>query len=467
MKKHSFHPSIIREYDIRGEINKTLFAEDCYAIGRAFGTYVARKGGTHICLGFDGRESSSEFADKTITGLLETGINVTVLGLAPTPMVYFAMHHLKSDACMVVTGSHSPITHNGIKMALIDQPFYGDDIKKIDQIAKSGDFENGQGTLYNSDLRETYVDRILRDYTCGAELSVVWDAGNGAAGAVLSILTDKLPGKHTLLYADVDANFPNHHPDPAVADNLVDLQKEVQKQQADIGIAFDGDADRIGVVNEKSEIIWADIIMAIYAKEILQNYPNAPIIADVKSSRLLFDEIKHLDGQPIMWKTGHSLIKARMKELNSPLAGELSGHICFGDKFYGFDDGLYCAVRLLNIIGNGNKKMSELTHHLPQIYNTPEIRFTVPENRKFDIPKEILLNLKSIKEDNWDICDIDGIRLTTDDGWWLLRASNTESVLTARAEAFSQDGLVKLQNMLVEQLSKIGIDFPSKLFKGE
>lgn len=457
---HILNESILRAYDIRGEVGKSLTEADCYAVGRAFGSWVARNGGRHICLGFDGRESSPDFAKAVTDGILKAGVDVTVIGVGPTPMVYFAMHHLNCDACVVVTGSHSPITHNGIKMALKNRPFYGDDIQKIGNMAKSGDFESGAGIRSDIDIREAYVTRILQDYDCGEEFKVVWDAGNGAAGAVLDMLTSRLPGEHSILFGDIDASFPNHHPDPTVAKNLVDLQAEVKKQGADIGIGFDGDADRIGAIDENADIIWADILMAVYAGEVLKEYPNAHIIADVKSSRVLFDEIKRLGGIPVMWKTGHSVIKAKMKELNSPLAGELAGHICFADKYYGFDDGIYCAIRILNIMGNTGKKLSELTEHLPKMCSTPEMRFEVPEDRKFDIPKEILDSLKKQNNSAWDICNIDGVRLTTDDGWWLLRSSNTESVLTARIEAFNQAGLDRLKNMLSDELTKTGIELP-------
>lgn len=459
---YDFDPSILRAYDVRGEIGTTLKEEDCYAIGRAFGSIVARRGGKTVCIGFDGRETSPKFAEMVIDGLVTSGLDVTVVGLGPSPMVYFGMHHFGSDASVVVTGSHSPITHNGIKMSLIDRPFYGDDIQELGRLAHAGDLVTGEGSRTDVDIKELYVDRLVQDYDCGAELSVAWDAGNGAAGAILPMLVEKLPGKHVMLYEDVDGTFPNHHPDPTVAKNLVDLQEVVKREGCDIGIGFDGDGDRIGAVNENADILWADIIMALYAGEVLKTHPGAHVIADVKVSRVLFDEIERLGGKPVMCQTGHSIIKAKMKELKSPLAGELAGHICFGDKFYGFDDGPYCAVRLLNLLGHSGKKLSELTAHLPEMYNTPEVRFEVPEERKFDVPQEVLQNLRDIAEDGWDICDIDGIRLTTEDGWLLLRSSNTESVLTARVEAFTEDGLARLKKMLIDQLAATGIDFPDE-----
>ncbi|TVQ84689.1 MAG: phosphomannomutase/phosphoglucomutase [Micavibrio sp.] len=457
---HRFDPGILRAYDIRGEIGTTLREEDCYAVGRAFGTVVARGGGRSVALGFDGRETSPAFADAVIDGLLKTGLDVHCVGLGPSPMVYFGLHHLKADASVVVTGSHSPVTHNGIKMALAGRPFYGADVQKLGVMAAAGDLDSGSGTRHNHDIYEAYTDRLVRDYDCDAELSVAWDIGNGAGGAIIQMLTEKLPGKHTILFGDVDGTFPNHHPDPTVAKNLVDLQNAVRKNGCDAGIGFDGDADRIGAVYENGEILWADILLALYAAEVLETHPGAHVIADVKCSRVLFDEIARLGGKPVMWQTGHSVIKAKMKELNAPLAGELAGHICFADKFYGFDDGPYCAVRLLNLIGKSGKKFSELTAHLPQMHNTPEMRFHVPEERKFEIPQEILRRLQNEKKDGWEICDIDGIRLTAPEGWFLLRASNTESVLTARVESFDAEGLEMLQSVLAKYLAAAGAELP-------
>jgi phosphomannomutase len=457
---HIFDASILREYDIRGTVGDTLQEEDCYFTGRAFGTVVKRGGGRSVSVGFDGRVSSPVFADAVIQGLTDCGLDVENIGLGPTPMVYFAMKSRRLDAGVMVTGSHSPLAYNGIKMALKQGPFYGDMVQELGRIAARGDFESGQGSTVSVDVQDAYVARLLHDYSGLEDLTVAWDNGNGAAGEILRRLVKKLPGKHILLFDDIDGSFPNHHPDPTVAKNLVDLQKAVRDHGCDLGIGFDGDADRIGVVDENGDILWADILMALYAGEVLKAHPGAPIIADVKSSRVLFDEIARLGGVPVMWNTGHSLIKAKMQEMNAPLAGELAGHICFGDKYYGFDDAPYCAVRLLDLLSRASKPLSSLISHLPKMYNTPEVRFHVPSARKFEIAPEVKARLYAAADKDVVINDIDGVRVTTPEGWWLLRPSNTEDLLTLRAEGFTLEGLENLKTQLTRQLALSGIESP-------
>ncbi|MDE1153885.1 MAG: phosphomannomutase/phosphoglucomutase [Micavibrio sp.] len=458
---HTFNTSILREYDIRGTVGETLKEADCYFIGRAFGTMLRRtQNGKSVAVGFDGRASSRPFADNVIRGLMDCGLTVEDVGVGPTPMVYFAMKSRKLDAAVVITGSHSPLSYNGVKMAYYNGPFYGAMVQEIGKLAAAGDFESGTGSVATVDVQDAYVDRMLQDYHGTKDLKVAWDMGNGAAGEIIRRLTKKLPGKHVLLFDDIDANFPNHHPDPTVAKNLVDLQKAVKDNGCDIGIGFDGDADRIGAIDENATIIWADILMAVYAAEVLKTHPGATIIADVKCSRVLFDEVARLGGKPLMWNTGHSLIKAKMLETKSPLGGELAGHICFADKYYGFDDAPYCAVRLLNILSTAGKKLSEMVAHLPKMHNTPEYRFHVPADRKFHIAPEIKTRLKAANLQDTEINDIDGVRVTTPDGWWLMRPSNTEDLLTIRAEGFTEAGLEKLKSQLVDQLSQSGIGSP-------
>lgn len=454
---HRFDPGILREYDIRGLVGNTLKEEDCYFIGRAFGTALRRLGGSTVVVGFDGRASSVAFSNAVIRGLNDCGVNVENIGLGPSPMVYFAMKSRGLDASVVVTGSHSPSAYNGIKMALQARPFYGEDIQKLGHLAAAGEFEQGAGKTVFVDVQDAYVARLLQDYTGPKNLTVAWDNGNGAGGEIIRRLTRLLPGKHILLFDEIDGAFPNHHPDPTVAKNLVDLQNAVRAYKCDVGVAFDGDADRFGVVDEQGDILWADIIMAVYAAEVLKTHPGATVIADVKSSRVLFDEITRLGGKPVMWNTGHSVIKAKMIETKAPLAGELAGHICFGDHYYGFDDGPYCAIRLLNFL---DKPLSSLVAHLPKMHNTPEVRFHVPAERKFSVAGEIKERLRKDNDKNASINDIDGVRVTTPEGWWLIRASNTEDVLTVRAEGFTDEGLGHLKRQLVEQLRLSGISTP-------
>ena len=458
---HDIDPSILREYDIRGTVGNTLKDEDCYFIGRAFGTMVVRlQKGKKVAVGFDGRESSPSFAKNVIQGLNDCGLDVENIGLGPTPMAYFAMKSRGLDAAVMITGSHSPLSYNGIKMAYKGGPFFGKMVQEIGRLASAGDFESGQGKTVQVDVQDAYIDRMLKDYSGKKDLKVAWDIGNGATGEIIRRLVKKLPGQHKLIFDDIDGTFPNHHPDPTVAKNLVDLQKLVRDNGCDIGIGFDGDGDRIGVVDEKGEILWADLLLAIYAAEVLKEHPGAPIIADVKCSRVLFDEVKRLGGQPVMWNTGHSLIKGKMLEMKSPLGGELAGHICFADKYYGFDDAPYCAVRILNILSHSGKKFSELSAHLPKMQNTPEVRFHVPAERKFAIAPEIKTRLKAENAKDVEINDIDGVRVTTPDGWWLMRPSNTEDVLTIRAEGFTNEGLERLKNQLIGQLKQSGISSP-------
>jgi len=457
---HIFDKSILREYDVRGVVGETLSEKDCYFIGRSFGTILNRKSYKKLVIGYDGRKSSVAFTNEVIQGLRDSGIDVENIGLGPTPMVYFAIKSRNADAGIIITGSHSPIEFNGIKMALKTGPFYGADVQELGLIAESGDFTNGEGNLSEFDIQDIYVDRLLEAYEGDDSLTVSWDNGNGAAGEIIRLLTKKLPGKHILLFDEIDGSFPNHHPDPAVEENLKDLQNSVAENQSNIGVAFDGDADRFGAIDENGTIIWADILMAVYAADVLEENPNAEIIADVKSSRVLFDEIERLGGRPLMWNTGHSIIKAKMLETKAPLGGELSGHICFADKYYGFDDGLYCAVRMLNIISKRGKALSEMVAHLPKMHNTPEIRFHVPAERKFIIPKEIKTHLRKTNNKDVLINDVDGVRITRPEGWWLIRASNTEDLLTIRAESFTKEGLEVLKSQVIDQLKLSGIESP-------
>ena len=459
---HQFHPTVLREYDVRGIIGKTLSAADAAALGRAFGTMVVRAGGKSVALGYDGRASSPELAQALTEGLLATGLKVLRIGLGPTPMLYFAVYHLQADAGIMITGSHNPADYNGFKMMLARHlegggSVFGAAIQQLGKIAAAADYVAGTGSIEDNDVQEAYVARLLQDFTPGRELSIVWDNGNGAGGEILRRLVARLPGKHTLLFDAIDGTFPNHHPDPTGAANHVDLQAKVAELKADCGIAFDGDADRIGAIDAKGRIVAGDQLIAIYAREVLQASPGATIIADVKASQTLFDAIAKLGGKPLMWKTGHSLIKTKMKETHAPLAGEMSGHIFFADKFYGHDDALYCAVRLLNILGREPGGLTALRDALPAVVNTPELRFQVDETRKFAVVDEIKARLAAAGA---QVDAVDGVRVNTDDGWWLLRASNTQDVLVARAEARDEAGLARLQEQIAAQLAASGLQFP-------
>jgi phosphomannomutase len=454
IEPHRFDPTILREYDIRGVVGRTLNPADVTAVGRAFGTRVADRGGAVVCVGYDGRLSSPDLEAALVEGLVEAGMTVERVGRGPTPMLYFAVKHLGADAGMMITGSHNPPEYNGIKMLTADGPVYGADIQEIGRLAAEGPLRAGRGEAHETPVEEAYLDRLLRAYDGTRDLAVAWDAGNGAAGEVLQRLTERLPGRHVLLYADIDGRFPNHHPDPTMPENLVDLQRVVAEQGCDLGIAFDGDGDRIGALDERGRIVWGDQLVAVYADDVLARHPGATIIADVKASQTLFDEIERLGGRPLMWKTGHSLLKAKMAETGAPLAGEMSGHIFFADN-YGFDDALYCAVRLMGLVSRSGGPLSALRDRLPPVMNTPEVRFQVDEPRKFAVIEEVRERLAAAGA---EVCAIDGVRVTTPDGWWLLRASNTQDVLVARAESRTDAGLARLKRHIADQLRRSGLD---------
>ncbi|MEN0073785.1 MAG: phosphomannomutase/phosphoglucomutase [Paracraurococcus sp.] len=462
---HSFDRTVLREYDIRGIVGQTLQPEDAFAIGRCFGSLVHRAGGTKVAVGYDGRLSSPDLEPQLVAGLRACGLEVIRVGLVATPMLYFAAYHFSTDGAVMVTGSHNPPDYNGFKMMLGKKPFYGQQIQEIGRMAREGDVVpvSTEGHDRQTDIMEAYVARLLKDYDGGdRQLKVVWDPGNGSGSNVTRVLAAKLPGEHYVINGEVDGTFPNHHPDPTVAKNLEQLITEVKREGADLGIAFDGDADRIGVVDNEGHILFGDQLLVVLARDVLKSKPGGTVIADVKASQVLFDEIAKAGGTPLMWKTGHSLIKAKMAETGSPLAGEMSGHIFFADKWYGFDDAPYSAVRLLGIIARMPQTLGAVRAALPQVINTPELRFDCPEERKFEVVREVKERLAGTGA---KVQDVDGVRVLTPDGWWLLRASNTQAVLVARCEASSEAGLERLKGMLVEQLTASGLAAPD--FSGE
>jgi phosphomannomutase len=460
---HKFDPNILREYDIRGVVGKEVHAADARAVGRSFGTMVRRNGGKHVALGYDGRLSSPELSAACIEGLTAAGIDVTSIGVAATPMLYFAVYHLDTDAGIQITGSHNPPDYNGFKMMMGKKSFFGEEIQKLGAIAGKGAWESGQGKVEKKDVLAAYAARLLRDVKPGKKLKVAWDTGNGAVGVSIRAVVDKLPGEHFVLNEKVDGTFPAHHPDPTVPKNLEQLMAEVKKQGCDLGIAFDGDGDRIGAIDGKGRVLWGDQLLVLWSRDVLKSHPGATIIADVKASQVLFDEIAKAGGNPMMFKTGHSLIKSKMAEIKSPLAGEMSGHVFFADTFYGFDDALYCGLRLLNIVANSKESLAEMRDGLPQPVNTPELRFDCADERKFGVVEEVKARLKTAGA---KFSDIDGVRVSTKDGWWLLRASNTQPVLVARCEATDQAGLERLMDDLKAALSASGVTLPDDAGSG-
>ncbi|MGB3470516.1 MAG: phosphomannomutase/phosphoglucomutase [Erythrobacter sp.] len=473
---HQFDPTILREYDIRGVIGETLGADDARAIGRSFGSMLRRSamssggevaptGAKTVAVGYDGRISSPMLEHALIEGLEASGCNVVRIGMGATPMLYYAEASTEEiDGGIQITGSHNPPNYNGFKMVFEGRPFFGSDIQKLGVVAASGDWTDGVGTVSERDILGEYVERMLEglaglDRSALDNLKVGWDAGNGAAGPALEALAARLPGEHHLLFTDVDGHFPNHHPDPTVEANLADLRALVAEKKLDFGVAFDGDGDRIGAIDGEGRVIWGDQLLMIYAEDLLKTLPNSTIIADVKASRALFDHVAALGGKPLMWKTGHSLIKSKMKETGSPLAGEMSGHVFFADTYYGFDDALYAGVRLLAASARLGKSVTELKSAIPPMLNTPEMRFQVDEARKFPAIAEVTERLTTAPgPDVEEVNATDGVRVNTKDGWWLLRASNTQDVLVARAESDTQEGLERLIAQIDGQLELSGLE---------
>jgi len=450
---HRFNPTSLREYDIRGIVGETLGPDDAYAIGRGFATRVRGVGGTRVAVGRDGRLSSPELEASLVNGLTEGGVDVVRIGLGPTPMLYFAEAELEVDGGVQITGSHNPGNYNGFKMVLRHKPFFGEDIQDLGRRAAAGDWDEGEGEVSSVEIIDRYVDRLVQNFT-GQAFRIGWDNGNGAGGEVIEKLVKKLPGEHFTLYTDIDGNFPNHHPDPTEEKNLLDLRRLVLDKQLDFGLAFDGDADRLGAIDGEGRVVWGDQLLSILAAPVLKAEPGAVIIADVKASQMLYDRIAELGGKPLMWKTGHSLIKTKMRETHSPLAGEMSGHIFFAHDYYGFDDAIYAAVRLISAVSDLGGSLTALKDAMPALVNTPEMRFQVDESRKFAVVDEVLdrLETQGAKVDRTD-----GARVSTPDGWWLLRASNTQDVLVARAEAKDQAGLDRLMAQIDEQLAESGL----------
>jgi len=462
---HRFDPTVLREYDIRGVIGETLGPDDARAIGRGFATLLGRAGGKKVVVGYDGRVSSPMLEHALVEGLTASGCDVRRVGLGPTPMLYYAEASEEDvDGGIQITGSHNPANYNGFKMVFQGRPFFGDQILEIGRLAAAGDWADGAGEVETVEVMDAYIERLLAglDGLDGGKLAsfrIGWDAGNGAAGPTLEKLVARLPGEHYTLFTDIDGSFPNHHPDPTVPENLEDLRRLVADKKLDFGIAFDGDGDRIGAIDGEGRVIWGDQLLMIYAEDLLKRQPGATIIADVKASRALFDRVAELGGKPLMWKTGHSLIKSKMKETHAPLAGEMSGHIFFADAYYGYDDALYAAVRLIAASVRLGKSVTELRSAMPEMVNTPEMRFQVDESRKFAAIDEVKQRLQGPDAPrDISVNDTDGVRVTTPDGWWLLRASNTQDVLVARAESFTQEGLDRLLGQIDAQLAASGLE---------
>lgn len=443
------HPHIFREYDIRGRVPDELSPEIAYPLGLAFGTYFQKRGAGRIAIGRDCRLSSPYLRDAVLGGLLESGLKVVDVGMIPTPILYFALHHLHVDGGIQITASHNPPDYNGFKVCLGKASIYGEEIQRIRKIEESGDFIRGKGSLEEVSVIASYMSFIEKSISPGdIRRKVVVDAGNGMGGLVAPEVYRRMGVQVEELFCEPDGRFPNHHPDPTVPSNLKILISRISEVSADLGMAFDGDADRIGVVDQEGRMIWGDQLMILFSRDLLERHPGAVIIGEVKCSQVLFDDIVRHGGKAVMWKAGHSLIKSKMKEEGALLAGEMSGHLFFADRYFGYDDAIYAGARLLEIITRKHETIMEMLSDVPRMVNTPEIRLDCPDDKKFQVVKALVEDFKS----EYPVIDVDGARVLFDGGWGLVRASNTQPALVLRFEACDEGRLEEIRRIFMEQL---------------
>ena len=440
------NPTIFREYDIRGIAESELSTDGIEELGRAIGSYIMRTGGESVNLARDCRLSSDRLRHALAQGILSTGLEIADVGVVPTPLLYFSVLHLKAPGGVMITGSHNPAEYNGFKVMVGKSTIHGEDIQHLLQLIKERDFEQGSGSLRNVDFIPAYVEQLTAQFAFDRRVKVVFDAGNGTAGPVLRRMIEKLNVDAVEMFFEMDGRFPNHHPDPTMPENLIQLADRVKAEGAELGIAFDGDSDRIGAVDERGATVYGDQLMIIYSREILSRKPGATIIGEVKCSQLMYDDIRSRGGRAIMWKTGHSLIKAKMQEEQADLAGEMSGHMFFADRYFGFDDALYAACRLIEIVASSGKPLSYQLADLPKSVTTPELRIDCPDDRKF----EIVARVREHFSKRYETLGIDGARVNFPEGWGLVRASNTQPVLVMRFEASTPDLLQRYREEVVD-----------------
>ncbi|MBW2331946.1 MAG: phosphomannomutase/phosphoglucomutase [Deltaproteobacteria bacterium] len=446
------NPEIYREYDIRGVIGEDIREDEYFILGRGFGTYFNQVGEKTIVVGRDCRLSSPRIRDEVTEGLINSGCNVIDIGICPTPILYFALRHLKVDGGIMITASHNPSDYNGFKVCSGLETIYGKEIQKLRQIIERADFVSGKGEYSSHEIIKSYIERITGDVNINSGIKVGFDAGNGTAGPVGVEILQSLGCDLHDLYCDMDGSFPNHEPDPTVLGNMRDLITEVREQNLNVGIGVDGDGDRIGVVDSSGNIVFGDMLLLLFARDILHNHPGATIISEVKCSDRMYKDIEAHGGNPIMWKTGHSLIKSKMKETKALLAGEMSGHMFFADRYFGYDDAIYASCRLLEILSRTGKSLIELLADVPKSHTTPEIRVECPDSKKF----QLVDRLKDEFSKQYKIIDVDGVRIVFDDGWGLVRASNTQPALVLRFEARSKERLEEIRTMVEKTIEKFG-----------
>ena len=452
----AIHPGIFRQYDIRGIVDRDLTTEAATGIGRAYATLLVSRGiNGAVAVGRDNRPSGGRLRDALVDGLTSAGASVVDIGVVPTPMLYWSLHHLPVVGGIQITGSHNPPEYNGFKLCVGHESLHGEGIAELRQLIERGHFTSGEGSVRSERITDRYVDDVVaRTGPLKNRLKVVFDCGNGVGAVVSRDLFDRLGIDASYIFCESDGTFPNHHPDPTVVENLHDIIREVKARRADLGIAFDGDADRIGVVDARGEIVWGDHILILYARDVLaRTGAGQPIIFDVKCSQALPHAIEAAGGTPVMWKTGHSLIKERMKQLNAPLAGEMSGHMFFAEGFYGHDDALYGAARLLRIVAASGMSVEEMLADVPKFVSTPEIRVDCPDEIKFEVVQRAVDYFRA----KYDVIDVDGVRVLFGDGWGLIRASNTQPVLVTRYEALTSQRLNEIQQLMETWLRSQGV----------
>ena len=461
--QHHFHPTILRSYDIRGIVGETLHEADAHAIGFGLGAIVRSSGGSRVAVCRDGRLSSPALAAALKDGLIAAGMSVCDIGAGPTPLLYFADRHLACDAAIQVTGSHNPPTHNGFKMVLGHAPFFGEEIQHLGSMMAAGVDGATGGSAENIDLNAAYLDAISAaagEITGLDGQTVIWDCGNGATGPLTEALTATLAGRHKVLFAEVDGTFPNHHPDPVDPETLDLLRAAVAGDHALMGIGFDGDGDRIGIIDSTGRQVPGDLLTAYLARGAIARNAGAAVIFDVKSSLAALDAVSRAGGIPSLWKTGHSHMKTRLKQTGAPLAGEMSGHIFIAEDYFGFDDALYAALAILRETARSGETLTGFLDNLPPVYATPELRIPCPDEIKFDLVRQVIADVAGTPDgDQQDITDIDGVRVTGDLGWWLIRASNTGAELVARAEGRDEAGRDELRNRIRMRLAAAGLDW--------
>jgi len=445
------NPEIFREYDIRGVIGQDIKEDEFIGMGKGFGTYFTHLAKKRIVVAMDCRLSSSRIRDGVTEGLVSTGCEIVDVGICPTPTFYFAVRHLEADGGVMITASHNPPRYNGFKICKGYDTIYGKEIQKVRRLIEEADYVKGKGTYGSEEIIEPYIERLREDINISPGIKVGFDAGNGTGGPVGVKLLKSFRCEVHDLYCDMDGTFPNHEPDPTVLDNMKDLINEVMTHSLALGIGVDGDADRIGVVDSSGDIIFGDMLLLLFARDVLVEHPGATIISEVKCSDRMYRDIEAHGGNAIMWKTGHSLIKDKMKETKALLAGEMSGHMFFADKYYGYDDAIYASCRLLEILSKTGKSLTELLQDVPKSYTTPEIRVECPDAKKF----ELVSRLRDEFREHYEIIDVDGVRVVFDDGWGLVRASNTQPALVLRFEARSKERLDEIKNMVEEGIERL------------